>query len=405
MLSRLKNFGPGVIVTAAFIGPGTITACTMAGAQFGYALLWALVFATVATIILQEMSARVGIVTQKGLGEVINQSLHHSFWKWPLFALIIVAICIGNAAYEAGNLVGAALGIEAITNPGKWIFRGSIIALTAIGAAILMQGTYKQIERILIALVSIMALAFVITFFLVKPDLGQLFTGLVSPSIPDGSLLTVIALIGTTVVPYNLFLHASTAKSHWSNPEDIPDARSDTIVSIGLGGLIAILVTSTAAASIFTLGLSVNNAVDMAIVFEPIFGSLSKYLLGIGLFAAGLSSVITAPLATSYVISELLQLNADVNSRPFRLISVSIIMIGALLSMADVKPIEIILLAQFANGLLLPIIAGFLLYAMNNKAMLGDYANSKLSNFLGVAVVLFTAFLGLRLIAKSLGLY
>ncbi|TMP32622.1 manganese transporter [Pseudoalteromonas rubra] len=403
MLKKMQNLGPGVIVTAAFIGPGTITACTLAGAQFGYALLWALVFATIATIILQEMSARVGIVTQKGLGEVIHESLRESVWKWPLFALIIVAICIGNAAYEAGNLVGAALGIEAITAPGKWVFRGSIIALTALGAVILMLGTYKQIERILIALVSIMALAFVITFFLVDPDLTALLKGLVTPQLPEGSLLTVIALIGTTVVPYNLFLHASAAKSHWSDPNEIPQARTDTTISIGLGGLIAILVTSTAAASIFTLGLSVNNAMDMAKVFEPLFGSLSKYLLGIGLFAAGLSSVITAPLATSYVVSELLQLNTEVDGKAFRLISVTIIVIGAVLSMANIKPIEIILLAQFANGLLLPIIAGFLLYVMNNKRMLGKYSNTMVSNILGFSVLIFTALLGIRLIAKSLG--
>lgn len=403
MLKKIQNLGPGVIVTAAFIGPGTITACTLAGAQFGYALLWALVFATIATIILQEMSARVGIVTQKGLGEVIHESLRESVWKWPLFALIIVAICIGNAAYEAGNLVGAALGIEAITTPGKWVFRGSIIALTALGAVILMLGTYKQIERILIALVSIMALAFVITFFLVGPDLAALLKGLVTPQLPEGSLLTVIALIGTTVVPYNLFLHASAAKTHWSDPNDIPQARTDTAISIGLGGLIAILVTSTAAASIFTLGLSVNNAVDMAKVFEPLFGSLSKYLLGVGLFAAGLSSVITAPLATSYVVSELLQLNTEVDGKAFRLISVTIIGIGAVLSMANIKPIEIILLAQFANGLLLPIIAGFLLYVMNNTRMLGQYSNTRISNILGFSVLIFTAMLGIRLIGKSLG--
>ncbi|TMP39585.1 Nramp family divalent metal transporter [Pseudoalteromonas rubra] len=403
MLKKIQNLGPGVIVTAAFIGPGTITACTLAGAQFGYALLWALVFATIATIILQEMSARVGIVTQKGLGEVIHESLQESVWKWPLFALIIVAICIGNAAYEAGNLVGAALGIEAITTPGKWVFRGSIIALTALGAVILMLGTYKQIERILIALVSIMALAFVVTFFLVGPDLAALLKGLVTPQLPEGSLLTVIALIGTTVVPYNLFLHASAAKTHWSDPNDIPQARADTAISIGLGGLIAILVTSTAAASIFTLGLSVNNAVDMAQVFEPLFGSLSKYLLGVGLFAAGLSSVITAPLATSYVVSELLQQNTEVDGKVFRLISVTIIVIGAVLSMANIKPIEIILLAQFANGLLLPIIAGFLLYVMNNTKMLGKYSNTRVSNMLGFSVLIFTAMLGIRLIGKSLG--
>ncbi|MCG7534177.1 Nramp family divalent metal transporter [Pseudoalteromonas sp. OOF1S-7] len=403
MLKIFQNLGPGVIVTAAFIGPGTITACTLAGAQFGYALLWALVFATLATIILQEMSARVGIVTQQGLGAVIHQSLQDSVWKWPLFALIIVAICIGNAAYEAGNLVGAALGIEAITSPGKWVFRSSIIALTALGAVILILGTYKQIERILIALVSVMALAFVVTFFLVDPDLTALLKGMVTPQLPEGSLLTVIALIGTTVVPYNLFLHASAAKAHWTESDDIPQARADTAISIGLGGLIAILVTSTAAASIFSLGLSVNNAVDMAQVFEPLFGSLSKYLLGVGLFAAGLSSVITAPLATSYVVTELLQLDTEVDARPFRFISVTIIVIGAVLSMANIKPIEIILLAQFANGLLLPIIAAFLLYVMNNKRMLGKYSNTLVSNILGFSVLILTAMLGIRLVAKSLG--
>ena len=104
MFAKLKKIGPGVVVTAAFIGPGTITACTLAGAKFGYSLLWALGFATIATIILQEMSARLGIITQKGLGEVLWDALQHSIFKWPLFILIMVALYIGNAAYEGGNL-------------------------------------------------------------------------------------------------------------------------------------------------------------------------------------------------------------------------------------------------------------------------------------------------------------
>jgi len=404
MFARLKNIGPGILVTAAFIGPGTITACTLAGANFGYTLLWALVFATITTIILQEMSARLGTITQKGLGDVLLDALQNSMWKWPIFILIIIALYGGNAAYEAGNLAGAALGIEAITEPNAWVFKGSVLALTLFGAIILMRGSYKQIERILMALVMFMGISFIITFFVVQPKLSEMFIGAFTPSVPTDALFTVIALIGTTVVPYNLFLHASAAKSHWSKPEELPSARADTIISIGLGGLIAILVTSTAAASIFAHGLSVNNASDMAIQFEPLFGSFAKYLLGIGLFAAGLSSVITAPLATSYAISEILKFKGGVNSKAFKMISFSILIIGATLAMMDIKPIQIIILAQFANGLLLPIIAGFLLYAMNHKKLLGKYSNGIISNILGGSVVLLTAILGFRLIVKASGL-
>ena len=103
MLKRIKNIGPGALIAAAFIGPGTVTACTLAGANYGYTLLWALLFATVATIILQEMSARLGLVTQQGLGETLRIMLNQSIWKWPLFGLIMVALYLGNAAYEAGN--------------------------------------------------------------------------------------------------------------------------------------------------------------------------------------------------------------------------------------------------------------------------------------------------------------
>lgn len=404
LIKKLKNMGPGILVTAAFIGPGTITASTLAGANFGYTLLWALVFATVATIILQEMSARLGIITQKGLGEVLLDALQSSLWKWPLISLIIVALYGGNAAYEAGNLAGAALGLEALTGENKTIFRTSVIALSVLGAGILLKGTYKHIERILIGLVSLMALSFILTFFVVQPDLFSIVKGMFTPSAPEGSLLTVIALIGTTVVPYNLFLHASAAKSHWKNADELPAARTDTIISIGLGGLIAIFVVSTAAASMFAHGIAVNSVSDMAQQFEPLFGTSSKCLLGIGMFSAGLTSVITAPLATSYAISEVLQFKGGTNSKAFKLISMSIIVVGASLAMTNIKPIEIILLAQFANGLLLPVIAGFLLYAMNHKKLLGKYSNTLLSNVLGGAVVIFTTFLGLRMIANSLGI-
>jgi len=130
MLKRLKDAGPGVLVAAAFIGPGTVTACTLAGANFGYALLWALLFATLATILLQEMSARLGTISQQGLGEALVHELQNSAFKWPLIGLLLVALYGGNAAYEAGNLAGGALGVEAIFGDNEILSKSAVIVLT-----------------------------------------------------------------------------------------------------------------------------------------------------------------------------------------------------------------------------------------------------------------------------------
>jgi NRAMP (natural resistance-associated macrophage protein)-like metal ion transporter len=404
MIKRIKNIGPGALIAAAFIGPGTVTACTLAGANFGYTLLWALLFATIATIILQEMSARLGLVTQQGLGETLRIMLNQSIWKWPLFALIMVALYLGNAAYEAGNLSGAALGINALTDGSQSIYRLSVIFISLLAGFLLWRGSYKQIERILLILVALMALAFIATFISVGPDLSLLFKGLTTPKIPDGSLLTVIALIGTTVVPYNLFLHASAVKAKWSSIDDLNHARADTATAIGLGGLITILIASTAAASIFGSGLNITGAGDMATQLEPLFGSFSKTMLGIGFFAAGLSSSITAPLATAYAMTEILGVKGGTSSRTFKLIALSVIFSGVILALTGIKPISIILAAQFANGLLLPVIAIFLLVVMNQKKQLGQYTNKWLGNTLGIIVVMVTAGLGIRLIMSATGL-
>lgn len=404
MIGKLRNMGPGALVTAAFIGPGTVTACTVAGASFGYALLWALLFATVATIVLQEMSARLGVVTQRGLGDALAQLFGSTVWRWPLILLVGVALYLGNAAYEGGNLSGAALGIAAIAGESDAAFKGSVGAISLIAALLIWAGTYRHIERALVALVVLMALAFVATFIIVRPDVPAMLAGLVTPAIPDGALMTVVALIGTTVVPYNLFLHASAVRNRFSGAQDLPAVRADTAITIGIGGLIAMLIVATAAAGMFAAGIAVTSAADMATQFEPLFGSNARYLMGVGLFAAGLTSAITAPLATGYAMSEILGLSDKVKPRALRAIALSVIAIGAALALTGIRPVTIILSAQFANGLLLPVIAAFLLYAMNQRQVLGDYVNGKLANLMGGGVVLLAAGLGLRSILRAAGI-
>jgi manganese transport protein len=342
-------------------------------------------------------------VTQQGLGETLRIMLDQSIWKWPLFGLIMVALYLGNAAFEAGNLSGAALGIEALTDQSQSLYRMSVLVISLLAGILLWRGSYRHIERLLLILVALMALAFIATFISVDPDLSALFKGLTTPNIPDGSLLTVIALIGTTVVPYNLFLHASVVKAKWSSENDLNHARADTATAIGLGGVITILIVSTAAASIFGSGLNISGAGDMATQLEPLFGSFSTIMLGMGFFAAGLSSSITAPLATAYAVTEILGIKGGTSSRVFKLIALSVIFSGAALALTGIKPISIILAAQFANGLLLPIIAIFLLVVMNQKKQLGQYVNKWLGNTLGAIVVIVTAGLGIRIILSAAG--
>ncbi len=405
MKLSLPKIGPGALVAAAFIGPGTVTACTLAGANFGYALIWALVFATIATIILQDMSARLGAGARLGLGEALMQSTSNPALKIVLATLVLAALAIGNAAYEAGNLAGGALGMEALFNGSPPDRRILVLSLTVFSAGLLLYGKYKTLERILVGLVILMSLAFLITAIMVKPDFTAILHGLI-PSIPNNGLLTTIALIGTTIVPYNLFLHAAAARQRWQSSEDIQTARTDTYISIGLGGLVSILILTTAAATMFGSGTSISNAADLAMSLEPSFGEAAKYLIGIGLFAAGLTSSITAPMATAYVVTELWpQTDEQKKQLIFKVTALTILAIGTIFNVLGIKPISLILIAQTANGLLLPIIAAFLLYIMNKKALLGQYANSIASNLAGSLVLLITLGLGLRGIAKAFSLW
>ncbi|WP_417618805.1 Nramp family divalent metal transporter [Parasphingorhabdus sp.] len=400
-LSRYRP-GPGMMVSAAFIGPGTVTACTLAGANFGFALLWALVFATITTIILQSFAVRIALVTQLGLAEAMLTSVASPVLRTLAALLLISALVLGNAAYEAGNMSGAALGLEAI-NGGSLPFGLApvIITIALFASAMLIFSKPRWVENVLIALVLLMSAAFILTFLLIRPDLGALLQGFV-PSIPDGGLMTAIALIGTTIVPYNLFLHAASVRERW-NKEQLPEAQLDNMISIGIGGLVSMTILATAAASLFGSGKTIENAVDMAGQLTPLFGSMATVTLGAGLFAAGLTSAITAPLATGYIVQEIFK--STQSRRPFQIGALIVILSGTVASLAGYRPVELIFIAQIANGLLLPIVAVFLLKLANDKKLLGQYANGLKANIFGALILLITTALGFRLIARALGFW
>lgn len=398
----MSKFGPGFLVTAAFIGPGTVTTATLAGANYGYTLLWVVLFSVIATITLQEMAARLGIVTQKGLTEAIHDSIPFLPLRILALVLVVCAIGVGNTAYQAGNFTGAALGLQQIMGGEMALW---VVAIAMFAAALLATGLYSVIRNILTLLVVIMSLVFVVTLWLAKPNISAIIAGLFTPSIPTGGLLTTIALIGTTIVPYNLFLHASVAKQvlphqqHNSRAQyvfnrDMSRVRKDSAFAIGIGGLITLAIVCTSAATFFAQGIAPNTQ-NLAIQLEPLLGEHARLFFAAGLLSAGITSAVTAPLAAAYTICAVFGWSGSPRSWPFRAVWMLVLVTGAIVCFMGIKPLTAILFAQASNGLLLPFLALFLLWVMNRQDILGDYTNGWLSNTFGGLIVLMVSGLGI----------
>ncbi|MEO1253766.1 MAG: divalent metal cation transporter, partial [Bacteroidota bacterium] len=266
--------------------------------------------------------------------------------------------------------------------------------------ATLFIGKVRIIEQVLIGLVVLMSIIFLLTAVIVLPDLSSIFKGFL-PAISDQNSLAILGLIGTTIVPYNLFLHASSVSQKWKRKEELNDLRKENAVAIGLGGLISMAIVITSAATLF--GKDVSGMNEMAIQLEPLLGSWAKYVLALGLFAAGISSAITAPLAAAYTARGIFGWDSDLRSWKFRSIWALILCIGTLFSMLGYKPIEVIKVAQVANGILLPVIVFFLLYLCNKKSLLDHFVNKWWQNVLALTVILVSIAISVRSLNSVFG--
>jgi len=396
--NRKSSFGPGFLVTAAFIGPGTVTSCSLAGANFGYTLIFALVFATITTIILQEMTGRLSLGSGYDLGQSLREFPKKQLTRLLFIILTLLSITFGCAAYEAGNIIGGALGLQMITSVPQKIW---VLLISLLAVLILNKRRYKLVENTLIFLVSLMSLSFLTTIIIVRPDLKSTLNGLL-PSFPKNSLYITLALIGTTVVPYNLFLHSSAVKQKWHSKTDLKSVRKDLLVSIFLGGLISASIVITSAVAFYKQGIPLENGAQMAFQLKPLFGSIANILFGIGIFAAGVSSAITAPYAAAFASSGILDWKGGQDSRGFRAVWLAIIIIGLTVSLFDFSPIAVIIFAQVTNGLLLPVASIFLLIVLNNRRKMGNFVNNIAQNILGGIVILSVSFLGIWNIIRVL---
>lgn len=396
---RILNVLFWSVVAAAFIGPGTVTTATKAGASFDFDLLWALVFSTFACLLLQEASARITITSGMNLGQAIAKQFEGKKSKNSVLILIIGAIIIGCAAYETGNIIGAISGLVLLfdnISPKLLVLMMGLVAFLALN---LPSVTY--IAKFMGILVFLMGVAFLTTAIQLQPPIEDVLRGSLIPKIPEGSGagLIVLGLIGTTVVPYDIFLGSGVLEKN----QRISEMRFGLSVAILLGGVISMAI------------LSVGTAIETDYSFEALadtltsrIGSWAVYIFGFGMFAAGFSSAITAPLASALTAKSLFQRNNDdkrwaTKSTYFKTVWLVVLLTGVLFGLADIKPIPAIILAQALNGMILPFISIFLMIVINDKSLMGrDGLNSWLSNILMTIVVWVTLILGFINIVKAL---
>lgn len=390
VITKIKEIGPGAIITASFIGPGTVTTATRAGAGFGFSLLWAVLFAIIATIILQEMVARIGVVTKEGLGENIRELFDNKILKFASVYIIMIAVAIGCAAYISGDLLGTSLGVSYLFNVPENIVAPIIGVLILILA---LTGGYKVVEKLMVFFVIIMGIVFITTMFVAGPNILELLQGAFVPGIPEGSILLVIALIGTTVVPYNFFIHAQTASGKWGDTSKLSDMRFDTILMITAGGIITAAILITAGALI--QGTEVTSVVELASPLEPLMGAWAPIFISVGLFSAGFTSAIASPMGAAATVSSFMRWKGGFENNKYKMIFAIVIAIGIITSALGFEPLEVLLIAQALNGMILPLIAVFIMIVINKKGLMGDFKNSTALNVAGWIVTAVVTFLGL----------
>lgn len=393
MRKRFLNILFWSVLSAAFIGPGTITTAASAGSGYGYTLLWTLAFSTLACMVLQEASARLTIASGKNLGQAIRNRFQSSAAGKFGGYLVLVSIVLGCAAYEAGNILGGVAGASLITGTS------TVILTLGIGTAaflLLWFGSTKIIAQTLGVIVAIMGICFVSTAMIMKPSLTSIFSSVFIPRFPSGSELLIIGLIGTTVVPYNLFLGSGL-----KHTQNVKEMRLSLSLAVVLGGIVsmAVLIVGTSIAGSFT--------------YEALAGSLAETLggwasafFGIGLCAAGLSSALTAPLAAALTARGFLGSESDAGwedqGKNMKLVWGGVLMTGIIFGVLQVQPIPAIILAQALNGIILPFVTIFLLLVMNDTSLLDkSFINSNCYNFLMGTVVFTTLVIGLTNLAKA----
>lgn len=407
---RLKPLRARLIILMAVVGPGIITAnvdndaggittYSVAGAHYGYGLLWMMPLVAVALIIIQEMSARLGVVTGKGLADLIREGMGV---RWT--AVILSVLVFANIANTVSEFAGVAASME-IFGVSKYVS----VPLVAIGVWLLIvKGSYKPVERIFLV-ASAIYLAYVASGFLANPPWGTVLKETVSPSFhfEAGYVTLFITVIGTTIAPWMQFYQQASIADKGLKIAEFAYERLDVVVGALFAIFVAVFITIACAATLYANGITIETAQDAALALGPLAGQHAATLFALGLLNASVFSAAILPLSTAYAVCEAFgwesALSRDWKDAPiFFSIYTIIIVLGSGIILLPIRSlIEAMLASQTLNGVLLPIILIVMLRLINDKRLMGKYINGRIFNILAWLTVVILIVLTLILVITS----
>lgn len=409
--NRLRFLYSRLFVFLAILGPGLITASgdndapgiaaySMAGSKYGYSLLWVILVITAGEIVVQEMAARMGVVTGKGLADLIRERFGV---KITFFSIVV--LMIANFGTTVAQFAGIAVATELLG-----ISRYVTVPLAAVILWVLVvRGSYDRMEKVFLAL-TLYALAYIITVFLVGPDWGDVLRHTVVPTIHWDTqyFLIMLAIIGTTITPWGcVYLQASIADKG-VDIEHYKFTRLDVMTGATLGNVVSAFMIICTAATLYPLGIQVESAEEAARALIPLAGEWSRYLFGVGLLGASLLAASVLPLSTSYAVCEAFGWERGVDNQfreapMFFGLYTGMIALGTVIVLVPSIPLfPLMWLSQSLNAMLIPIILVLMLKLVNDRKIMGDWTNSRLGNVLAGGMTIFIALSTVVMLATSL---
>jgi NRAMP (natural resistance-associated macrophage protein)-like metal ion transporter len=388
LLLFLAVLGPGLITANVDNDAGGITTYSVAGAQFGYSILWTLIPITVLLVIVQEMCARMGAVTGKGLSDLIRES-----FGIKVTFLIMIGLLIANFATTVSEFAGIAAAGE-IFGLSKYI----IVPLCAvIVVSLILKSNYRFLERILLLMI-VFYISYIVSGVMANPDWSQVARQTVTPSFVFTSayLIVLIGVIGTTITPWMQFYLQSSIVEKGIRAQDYKYSKLEVVLGCLMTDVISFFIIVACAATLFTAGVQVSSASDAALALEPLAGTFAKTLFSLGLFGAALFGAFILPLSTAFYVCEAFGWESGVNKKLhearqfYGVIATMVAFSVGVILLPGMPLIQLMLASQVINGLVLPIILVVIAKIINNESVMGKYVNSR---FYNVVVWISTAIL------------
>ncbi|MDQ2914045.1 MAG: Nramp family divalent metal transporter [Chloroflexota bacterium] len=399
ILAFLAVMGPGVITGFAGNEAGGVTTYSAVGARFGYSMLWLLLVASVGLGVVQETTSRMGLTTGQGLSDLIRERFGV---RWTIVAM--VALLVANGSNVIAEFAGIAAGLEILRVPREV----SVPVAATLVWALVVFSSYRVIERALFVLL-LAFLAYPVSVAILRPDLGQVLTGFI-PTLPSdpSALAFAVALVGTTITPYLLFYIQASVVDKGLDRRSMGYARVDVLMGAALAGLFAFLIIVVTATVLHPAGVQVTSAEDAAKALAPLAGQYAGLLFAVGLTGASLLGAVVMPLSTSYAICEAFGWESGI-SKNFReapvfmsLFTLLLLVGGLVVLTPGLSLIPLIVAAQVANGVLLPVMLVFIMRLATDRRVMGDLVSGRVATALGWGTVLVAGTLSVAYVALAL---